>query len=138
MLKEIEIILQWWATQELFLTKMKEEIKKKVDEDWKRQVEKEKQQSQKNQETFHQPSFTILVSSLSMQAMIAMGKLESPITGKKEENLEQARFLIDTLGILQEKTRGNLTPEEEHFLEDSLFHLRMNYVEVQNLKNKGL
>ena len=117
---------------------MNEEIKKKVDEDWKRQVEKEKQQSQENQETFHEPNFTILVSSLSMQAMIAMGKLESPVTGKKEENLEQARFLIDTLGILKEKTQGNLTSEEEHFLEDSLFHLRMNYVEVQNLKNKGL
>ena len=117
---------------------MNEEIRKKVDEDWKKQVEKEKQQSQKNQKTFHQPNFTILVSSLSMQAMIAMGKLESPITGKKEENLEQARFLIDTLGILKEKTKGNLTPEEEHFLDDSLFHLRMNYVEVQNLKNKGL
>ncbi len=117
---------------------MNEEVKKKVDEDWKRQIEKEKEETKEREETFHQPSFTILVSSLSMQAMIAMGKLESPITGKKEENLQQARFLIDTLGILKEKTKGNLTAEEENFLEDSLFHLRMNYVEVQNLKNKGL
>lgn len=117
---------------------MNEEIKKKVDEDWKKQIEKEKQEHREKQETFHEPSFTILISSLSMQAMIAMGKLENPLTGKTEENLQQARFLIDTLGILKEKTRGNLTPEEENFLNDSLFHLRMNYVEAQNLKSKGL
>jgi len=115
-----------------------ENIKKKVDENWKKQTEKEKEQVQNDNKEFHQPSFTILVSSLSMQAMISLGKLESPISGKKEENLEQARFLIDTLGILKDKTEGNLNQEEARFLEDTLFHLRMNYVEVQNLKNKAL
>jgi hypothetical protein len=117
---------------------MDEEIKKKVDENWKKQTEKEREQIQEDNKEFHQPSFTILVSSLSMQAMISLGKLESPLSGKKEENLEQARFLIDTLGILKDKTKGNLTEEETRFLEDSLFHLRMNYVEVQNLKDKAL
>ena len=117
---------------------MNEEIKKKVDEDWKKRVEKEKKECQEKEETYHEPTFSILISSLSMQAMISMGKLENPLTGKKEENLEQARFLIDTLGILKEKTKGNLTAEEERFLEDSLFHLRMNYVEIKNLKEKGL
>ena len=117
---------------------MDEEIKKKIDENWKKQIEKEKDAHQEKSEDYHEPSFTILVSSLSMQAMISMGKLESPLTGKKDENLEQTRFLIDTLDVLKDKTKGNLSKEEEDFLEDSLFHLRMNYVEVQNLKNKGL
>jgi len=114
--------------------KMQENIKKAVDENWKNQVEKEKQQAKEKQEAFPEPNFTILISSLSMQAMISMGKLENPITGKKEKNFQQARFLIDSLSILQEKTKGNLNPEEEKFLEDSLFHLRMSYVEAQNEK----
>ncbi len=111
---------------------MAEDIKKTVDESWKNQVEKEKKQAQEKQENFPEPNFTILVSSLSMQAMISMGKLENPVNGKKEENLQQARFLIDSLSIIQEKTKGNLTKEEAKFLEDSLFHLRMTYIDVQN------
>ena len=117
---------------------MNEEIKKKVDESWKKQTTKEKDQMQQDNKEFHEPSFTILISSLSMQTMISLGKLENPISGAKEQNLEQARFLIDTLGIIQEKTKGNLTSEEILLLEDSLFHLRMNYVEAKNLKDKAL
>ena len=117
---------------------MEEEVKKKVDESWKKQTEKEKSQTQETHQQFDEPSFTVLVSSLSMQAMICLGKIGSPLSGKKEENLEQARFLIDTLGILKDKTKANLDQEEEHFLEESLFQLRMNYVEVKNLKEKAL
>ena len=116
---------------------MDEQIKKRVDENWKKQIKKEEEQLTQNDEHFHQPNFTILVSSLSMQAMISLGNLENPVSGKKEQNLEQARFLIDTLDILKDKTKGNLTEEEAHLLEDSLYHLRMNYVETQNLKNKA-
>ncbi len=116
---------------------MQEDIKKTVDQSWKNQVNKEKQQSQQNQETFYEPNFTILVSSLSMQAMISMGKLENPMTKTAEENLDQARFLIDSLAIIEEKTKGNLTDEEKKFLEDSLFHLRMNYIEIKDNKDKG-
>ena len=117
---------------------MTEDIRKKVDEDWKKQVGKEKEESVQTNQEFHEPTFTVLVSSLSMQAMISLGNIENPITNKKEENLQQARFLIDTLSILQEKTQGNLTPAESELLQDSLYHLRMNYVEKQNIKNKGL
>ncbi|MBN2119440.1 MAG: DUF1844 domain-containing protein [Candidatus Omnitrophica bacterium] len=117
---------------------MNEDVKKKVDENWKNQIEKEKEDSQERNQEFHQPNFTVLVSSLSMQAMISLGKLENPLTNKKEENLEQARFLIDTLDILKEKTKGNLTGEETVFLDDSLYHLRLIYVEKKNLKDKGL
>ena len=107
----------------------REEVKKKVDDDWKAQVEKEKREAESRKEVYRQPTFTVFLSSMSMQAMIALGKLENPLTKKIEKNLEQARFLIDTLGIIKEKTKGNLTKEEEDFLEESLFNLRMLYVE---------
>ena len=115
---------------------MNPETKKTVDEKWKDQVAKEKQEAKSENKTYHQASFTLLVSSLAMQAMIFMGKLENPATKKIEKDLEQARFLIDTLGVLQEKTEGNLSEEEKKFLEDSLFNLRMNYVETKD-KEEG-
>ena len=107
----------------------KEEIRKKVDENWKKQVEKEKTEFQDKNNTYYEPTFKIFISSLSMQAMIAMGKLQNPVTNKTEKNMEQAKYLIDTLGILKEKTKGNLNKDEESILEDSLFNLRMAYVE---------
>ncbi len=111
---------------------MSDEVRKKVDDEWKTQVESEKKAAKEKQEAYHEPTFKIFISSLSVQAMIALGKLENPVSGKIEINLEQARFLVDTIGILKEKTRGNLTEEEGKFLEDSLFSLRMMYVEEKN------
>ena len=108
---------------------MEEEIKKKIDESWKNQADKEKKEASVKHEVYHEPTFSIFLSSLSMQAMIALGRLENPVTGKTEKNLEQARFLIDTLGILKEKTKGNLTADEEKLIEAGLFNLRMMYVE---------
>lgn len=108
---------------------MNEEIKKKIDEEWKNQIEKEKQQAFEEKQKYYEPTFTIFLSSLVMQAMIALGKLENPLTNKIEKNLDQARFLIDTIALLKEKTKNNLTKEEENLLEDSLANLRMIYVE---------
>ena len=108
---------------------MSEETKKKVDQDWKEQVQKEKNEAQAKDATYHQPTFSIFVSSLTMQAMIAMGKLENPATGKTETSYEQARFLIDTLEIIKEKTKNNLDTKEQELLDESLFNLRMMYIE---------
>jgi hypothetical protein len=108
---------------------MSQEARKKIDENWKAQVEKEKKRAQLNREPYHEPTFTVFLSSISMQAMVAMGKLQNPVTGKTEKNMDQARFLIDTLGILKEKTKGNLTLEEENLLNESLFNLRLLYVQ---------
>ena len=63
-----------------------------------------------------------------MQASIALGHMANPATGKTEPDPAQAKFLIDTLGMLQEKTKGNLTPEETNLLENLLYELRMQYV----------
>ncbi|MFH1772341.1 MAG: DUF1844 domain-containing protein [Candidatus Omnitrophota bacterium] len=113
---------------------MDEKLKKKVDEYWKNQVGREKKEADSDSKTYHEPTFTIFLSSIGMQAMIALGKFENPISQKTEVNHEQARFLIDTLGIIKEKTKGNLTPEEEKFLNESLFNLRMAYVEEKEKK----
>jgi hypothetical protein len=59
--------------------------------------------------------------------------MNNPMTDKKEEDLPQAKFIIDTLGMLQEKTKGNLTPEESKLLENMLYELRTQYV----AKNQG-
>jgi len=78
------------------------------------------------------PDFSFFVTTLGIQASIFLGILENPVTHKKEEDLIQAKFIIDTLSMIKEKTTGNLTQEENTLLENVLYELRMQYVE----KNK--
>ncbi len=63
-----------------------------------------------------------------MEGMVALGKLKHPATGQIESNLDQAKFIIDLLGVLQVKTKGNLEDSESSLLEQSLSALRLNYV----------
>lgn len=113
---------------------MNDKERKKAQDTWVNQKSKEKKETQKQNITYHEPDFKIFISSISMQVMIAMGKLENPLTGKIENNLNQARFLIDTLGVIKEKTTGNLNSNEKTLLEDALFNLRMLYI---NEKDKS-
>jgi hypothetical protein len=108
---------------------MDQDKKKNIDKDWKEQVNKEKQTYQKNNQPYHKPDFKIFISSLSMQAMIALGRLENPVTKKQEKNFDQARYLIDTLEIIEAKTKNNLDDQEKKLLDESLFSLRMAYLE---------
>ncbi len=117
---------------------MNEEVRKRVDEEWKAQVQKEKVQAQSHGDSaYHQPTFSIFLSSLGMQAMIALGKLENPLTGKTEPSLEQARFLIDTMTILKEKTAGNLSPEEAKMMDETIYNLQLMYVEGKDKVKDG-
>lgn len=75
-----------------------------------------------------EPDFKFFITTLSLQASIALGQIANPATNKKEEDLTQAKFLIDTLGMLKEKTKGNLVPEEESLLDNLLYDLRMHYI----------
>jgi hypothetical protein len=108
---------------------------KRVDEEWKRQVEREKQREAKKQ-AHQQPrdvppeatSFTAFVTGLAMQAMMALGEIADPKTGLQRENVGEARYLIDTLSMLQEKTKGNLTEQEAAAIEEAVYSLRMTYV----------
>ncbi len=70
-----------------------------------------------------------LVLSLQMAAMQNMGKIMSPITGKVERNLEQARISIDMLSMISEKTKGNLNDEENRFVSNILHELRLNFTD---------
>ena len=73
--------------------------------------------------------FSFFLSTLSMQAMVDLGEVENPLTKKKEKNLPQAKYIIDTLAMLEDKTKGNLTDKERKVLNDILYGLRMRYVE---------
>ena len=73
--------------------------------------------------------FLGLVYSLQMSAWMSMGKVLNPMTQKIERELERAHETIDLLGVLEDKTRGNLHPEEARMLSRVLYELRLNYVE---------
>jgi len=75
--------------------------------------------------------FLHLVFMFQTASLQQMGKLANPATRKIERNLEQAKYSIDILEVIQEKTKGNLNEGESKFLDNVLFELRMNYLEEQ-------
>ena len=74
------------------------------------------------------PTLIVHVFHLASQVGMALGETENPLTGKKETDLRAARFLIDTLAMLEAKTRGNRTPEEEEYVAGVLGNLRLAFV----------
>jgi len=74
--------------------------------------------------------FSTFIMGLAHQALILLGQVEDPYSGQKTVNMEGARQTIDTIAILEEKTRGNLTANEEKLIIEALAGLRMAYVEV--------
>ena len=76
--------------------------------------------------------FVTLVSSLSSQAWIQMGKIKNPVTDKIEKNLDAASMSIDMLVMIQEKTKNNLEEYESKLLDQSLNDLKMNFVFEKN------
>ena len=72
--------------------------------------------------------FLSLVLSLSAASMQQMGKMTNPMTNKIEKNLEQAKISIDIIEMLVEKTKSNLTPEENKFISSTLSNLQLNFV----------
>lgn len=74
------------------------------------------------------PDFKFFITTLSLQATIFLGQIPNPVTQKSEEDLTQAKFIIDTLDMLNEKTKGNLTKEESDLLENLLYELRTVYL----------
>ncbi len=73
-------------------------------------------------------TFPSFIFSLSSTAFVSLGAVPDPETGKTEKNLPLAKQTIDLLGLLREKTRNNLTPEEDHLFDHLLYDLRMAYV----------
>jgi len=77
-------------------------------------------------------NFATFIFSLNSSVLVQLGLIEDPVSGKKTKNLLLAKQTIDILGMLEEKTRGNLTKDEETMLKNILYDLRMIYV-----KEKG-
>jgi hypothetical protein len=76
-------------------------------------------------------NFFNYVASMGYQSMIFLGEVANPVTGEQECNLRQAKFLIDTIALLRDKTKGNLTPQEEQFLNGTYTELQMKYDDMQ-------
>ena len=114
-----------------------------VDDDWKAQAQAQKEQHSKGaqaagkqdkQDVERGPlppaNFTLLVISLTTQVRIFLGDIENPTTGQKQVDLELAKHNIDLLGMLEEKTQGNLSEQEKNLLDSVLYELRMRFVQL--------
>ena len=123
------------------------EPSKKIDEAWKEQAEREKRlaeaagpkagpsgsppaQTERPVGEAEAPEarFDLFLSGLAMETLIALGDMPHPTTRRQTINLPQAKYLIDLLGILEEKTKGNLSAEENRLFKDTLYQLRMRYL----------
>ncbi len=125
-----------------------------VDEDWKSQAQAEKQKLSEEAEaappgaagagdqaagkeprSIPPASFPVLVSSMVTQILFALGAIEDPQTRKRYLDLSLAKHNIDMLSVLEEKTKGNLTEQEQKLLDSALYEVRMAY--VQSAQGKG-
>lgn len=77
---------------------------------------------------FPEINFATFVASLNASALLQLGAIEDPSTGQKNKNLPMAKQTIDILNMLQEKTAGNLSEEEDNLLKNILYDLRLMYV----------
>lgn len=82
-------------------------------------------------------NFLQFVGGMAMQTLVHLGKMSNPITNETSVDLPNAKYSIDILGILQEKTKGNLTPEESEQLSNLLRDLRMEYVAMSGKKDEA-
>ena len=110
-----------------------EEEKKAIDESWKEAVSKEREAKKTNQKTNKESmppeaSFSFFISTFALQASVSLGLIPNPATNKTEKNLAQAKFIIDTLDVLKDKTKNNLDSNESSLLENMLYELKMQYV----------
>ena len=107
---------------------------KSVDESWKQQVRREKEETAGNAPEgeprleLPKPDFLFIVNSLAMQVLIYLGQIPNPATRRPEQDLSQAKHVIDMLDVLEQKTKGNLTNEEAKALQTTLYDLRMRYI----------
>ncbi len=128
-----------------------------IDEDWKSQVEREKEEaakargdsgqssapsqdgepgaSESSSDDDHDPvmppaSFEMLLTTLATEALVALGAVPHPMTGHQHSHPNQAKYLIDTIEVLKHKTAGNLSEPEGQMLESLLHQLKLVFVEI--------
>lgn len=121
---------------------MPEEIyNKKVDEDWKQKIKQEKEavrekpKSKPTSDEYDEPEslFESFIENLALRALINLGVTPNPVTGQDEKDLNQAKYMIGILEILEKKTKGNLTKNEDKKLEEILHELHLAFVKVQKV-----
>ncbi len=106
-------------------------VKKKVDESWKDNVEKEKivTESENTGPGTQESNFSSFASTLGMQAFFSLGEFQDPASPENKIDLAQAKYLIDILQTLSDKTTGNLSEEEALMMKELLYGLKMKFVE---------
>jgi hypothetical protein len=133
-----------------------------IDEDWKAQVQAEKDaakskaatdategsprttgpsgtaaSSEQQRGPMPAASFELLVTMLATEAMVALGQVPHPLTGQMQVDRGQAQYLIDLVDMLREKTMGNLDTREQQVLEALLHELRMAFVQTAGSAPSG-
>lgn len=83
-------------------------------------------------EQLPEPNFQVFLAGLYAQTLMSLGEVENPVTTKRERNLAEAQYLIDTIDMLKDKAEGNLTEQEQHYVENLLHDLRIRYVNALN------
>ncbi|HNO79183.1 MAG TPA: DUF1844 domain-containing protein [Phycisphaerae bacterium] len=119
------------------MTDDKSEPKIIIDSDWKEEAQQEKERLAEMENEApqgampDQVSFIHLINLLAMQAIVGMGGMQDPSTGQPlPADPMMARFHIDLLGLLEEKTKGNLDTDEKSLLSQTLHELRMMFVQI--------
>jgi len=110
-----------------------EEAGGKIEEEEEKAKEKFEEAARKSRERGGIPlpevSFSTFVLSLSSSALLHLGEIPNPESQRTEVDLPMAKQIIDTLGMLQEKTSGNLDADEDHLVKTVLYDLRLRYVQ---------
>jgi len=83
-------------------------------------------------------SFVNFLSTLATNAAAALGAMPNPATGKRAIDLETGKFWLEVLGMLKEKTEGNLHKKEQEILDTLLSDLRMQYVQIMRIAEERL
>lgn len=117
---------------------------KKVDEEWKAQVARDKERMsrkaaerpQSEEQPLPPATFASFIASLAAQTLIQLGEIENPVSGKRQVDVAGAQYSIDLLSMLKDKSKGNLTQEEERQLDGALFDLRMRFVKASQDASK--
>jgi len=87
------------------------------------------QHREKTSDQLPKVTFSTFIFSLASSALVHLGEVSDPVTNQKSVNLTMARQIIDTLAVIEEKTQGNLSKDEEQLLKSLLYDLRMKFVQ---------
>lgn len=117
---------------------------KEEDKAWKEEAQREKErldaelkaQKERKRQLQPEPTFGQFLTGIAAQALMSLGEAENPVTKTREVDLPQAKYLIDIVALLKEKTKGNLNEVEQATLEQVLTDLRLRFVKASE-SSKG-